>query len=89
MAAYAGLVAQWLRDPGACWRCHRPGSDLVGFIVLATRAPDRSELGGAGPAQSSSRQAASYLGQVRATEALVEARKFDSFNRMSALQCTT
>ena len=29
-------------------------------------------------------QASSYLGQVRATEALLEARKFDAFNRMSA-----
>jgi putative PEP-CTERM system histidine kinase len=29
-------------------------------------------------------QAASYLGQIQATEALLEARKFDAFNRMSA-----
>jgi putative PEP-CTERM system histidine kinase len=29
-------------------------------------------------------QAATYLGQFRATEALVEARKFEAFNRMSA-----
>ena len=34
--------------------------------------------------KTASRQAASYLGQVRATEALLEARKFDAFNRMSA-----
>ena len=29
-------------------------------------------------------QAASYLGQIQVTEALLEARKFDAFNRMSA-----
>jgi putative PEP-CTERM system histidine kinase len=34
--------------------------------------------------KTASRQAASYLGQTRAVEALLEARKFDAFNRMSA-----
>src|SRR5207244_13340300 len=34
--------------------------------------------------KTASRQAGSYLEQMRATEALVEARKFDAFNRMSA-----
>ncbi len=34
--------------------------------------------------KTASRQAASYLGEIRATEALLEARKFDAFNRMSA-----
>ena len=34
--------------------------------------------------KTASQQAASYLGQIRATEALLEARKFDAFNRMSA-----
>jgi putative PEP-CTERM system histidine kinase len=34
--------------------------------------------------KTASRQAASYLAQLRATEALLEARKFDAFNRMSA-----
>ena len=34
--------------------------------------------------KTASRQAASYLGQIRATDALLEARKFDAFNRMSA-----
>ena len=34
--------------------------------------------------KTASRQAASYLGQIRASEALLEARKFDAFNRMSA-----
>jgi putative PEP-CTERM system histidine kinase len=34
--------------------------------------------------KTASRQAASYLGQIRASEALLEARKFEAFNRMSA-----
>ena len=34
--------------------------------------------------KTASRQAASFLSHARATEALLEARKFDAFNRMSA-----
>ena len=34
--------------------------------------------------KTAGRQAASFLGQMQATEALLEARKFDAFNRMSA-----
>jgi putative PEP-CTERM system histidine kinase len=34
--------------------------------------------------KTASRQAAGYLAQVRASEALLEARKFEAFNRMSA-----
>ena len=34
--------------------------------------------------KTASRQAASYLGQIEATEALLEARNLTSFNRMSA-----
>jgi GAF domain-containing protein len=34
--------------------------------------------------KTASRQAAGYLAQMQATEALLEARKFDAFNRMSA-----
>src|SRR5207245_1801549 len=34
--------------------------------------------------KTAGRQAASYLGQIQVTEALLEARQFDAFNRMSA-----
>jgi putative PEP-CTERM system histidine kinase len=34
--------------------------------------------------KTAGRQAASFLGQMEATEALLETRKFDAFNRMSA-----
>jgi len=61
------------------------GSNLLGFVVLDTprTAVDvnwevRDML------KTASRQAASYLGQIHATEALLEARKFEAFNRMSA-----
>jgi hypothetical protein len=34
--------------------------------------------------KTAARQTATFLGQMQATEALLEARKFDAFNRMSA-----
>ena len=58
---------------------------LLGFVVLATprvkididwEVRDLLKTAGA--------QAASYLGQIELAEALLEARKFDAFNRMSA-----
>ena len=58
---------------------------LIGFVVLAKprTAVDlnwevRDLL------KTAARQAASFLAQMHATEALLEARKFDAFNRMSA-----
>jgi putative PEP-CTERM system histidine kinase len=61
------------------------GTDLVGFVVLTTpRAPIEVDWEVRDVMKTASRQAASYLAQVRASEALLEARKFDAFNRMSA-----
>jgi putative PEP-CTERM system histidine kinase len=61
------------------------GSELVGFAVLTTpRARIEVNWEVRDLLKTASRQAASYLGQIRATEALLEARKFDAFNRMSA-----
>ena len=61
------------------------GTELLGFVVLTTpRAPIDVNWEVLDLLKAASRQAASYLGQVRATEALLEARKFDAFNRMSA-----
>jgi putative PEP-CTERM system histidine kinase len=61
------------------------GSDIVGFVVLATpRTPIKIDWEVRDLLKTASRQAASYLGQLQATEALLEARKFDAFNRMSA-----
>src|SRR5689334_10690224 len=61
------------------------GSDLLGFVVLVTpRAAINVDWEVRDLLKTASRQAASYLGQLRATEALLEARKFEAFNRMSA-----
>jgi putative PEP-CTERM system histidine kinase len=61
------------------------GTELVGFVVLATpRTAVDVNWEVLDLLKTASRQAASYLGQIEATEALLEARKFDAFNRMSA-----
>ena len=61
------------------------GTELVGFAVLATpRVAIDVNWEVLDLLKTASRQAASYLGQIEATEALLEARKFDAFNRMSA-----
>ena len=61
------------------------GAGLLGFILLMTpRAKIDVDWEVRDLLKTASRQAASYLGQLRATEALLEARKFEAFNRMSA-----
>ena len=61
------------------------GPDLFGFVVLATaRTPIDVNWEVNDLLKTAGRQAASFLGQMQATEALLEARKFDAFNRMSA-----
>lgn len=59
--------------------------ELIGFVVL--QRPDvRIDLSWEvrDILKTAAHQAASFLAQIHATEALVEARKFESFNRMSA-----
>jgi putative PEP-CTERM system histidine kinase len=61
------------------------GDELLGFVVLDdARAPVEINWEVTDLLKTASRQAASYLAQMHATEALLEARKFDAFNRMSA-----
>jgi putative PEP-CTERM system histidine kinase len=75
----AALAQAWLVVPLAS------GSELLGFVVLTTpRAEIDVDWEVHDLLKTASRQAASYLGEIRATEALLEARKFDAFNRMSA-----
>lgn len=58
--------------------------DLVGFIVLATpRAQLEVDWEVRDLLKTAGRQAAGYLAYAKATEALLEAQKFDAFNRMS------
>jgi putative PEP-CTERM system histidine kinase len=57
----------------------------VGFIVLSRpRTPVEVNWEVRDLLKTSGRQAASYLAQIQASEALLEAGKFDAFNRMSA-----
>jgi putative PEP-CTERM system histidine kinase len=59
--------------------------ELIGFVTLA-QARTRVDLNWevTDLLKIASRQAAGFLAQMRLTEALLEARKFDAFNRMSA-----
>ena len=61
------------------------GAELIAFVVLATaraRIDVNWEVNDL--LKTAARQAGAFLGQMQASEALLEVRKFDSFNRMSA-----
>ncbi|CAN5728372.1 PEP-CTERM system histidine kinase PrsK [soil metagenome] len=61
------------------------GDDLIGFVILAQpRTAMDLNWEVTDLLKTASRQAASFLAQMHATEALLEVRKFDAFNRMSA-----
>ncbi len=85
---YEGLVLPtWLASIANAWLVVplASGKDMVGFAVLTTpRAAIEVDWEVRDLLKTASRQAASYIGQFHATEALLEARKFDAFNRMSA-----
>jgi len=80
-------VPEWLASlPGAWLVVPLPSpAGLVGFVVLVTaRASVKVDWEVLDLLKTAGRQAASYLGQIQMTEAMLEARKFDAFNRMSA-----
>lgn len=59
--------------------------DLLGFAVLTRSvAPATVDWEVRDALKAAARQVASYLGVQRAVESLVQARQFESFNRMSA-----
>jgi putative PEP-CTERM system histidine kinase len=61
------------------------GAKLVGFVVLQNpRTPIEVDWEVRDLLKAAGRAAAAYLQQIAATEALLEVRKFDAFNRMSA-----
>ncbi|HEY3178193.1 MAG TPA: XrtA/PEP-CTERM system histidine kinase PrsK [Casimicrobiaceae bacterium] len=75
----AALPRAWLIVPLVT------GTELIGFVVLgAPRAKIEVNWEVRDLLKTASRQAAGYLAQIRASEALLEARKFEAFNRMSA-----
>ncbi len=85
---YRGLmISAWILNYPQAWLIVplRVGDELTGFVVLAsarTQMDVNWEVNDL--LKTAGRQAASYLAQMQATEALLEARKFDAFNRMSA-----
>ena len=85
---YNGLVLPpWLPQIPDAWLILplKSGGMLVGFMVLNTpRTPFEIDWEVLDLLKTAQRQAASYLARMQATEALLEARKFDSFNRMTA-----
>jgi putative PEP-CTERM system histidine kinase len=87
-ARYEGLtLPAWLTGAEEAWLVLPLLSRdaLMGFAVLVTpRTPIQVDWEVRDLLKTASRQAASFLSQARATEALLEARKFDAFNRMSA-----
>ena len=59
--------------------------ELIGFVVLSRpRTMLEANWEVRDLLKTAARQAAGFLAQMRATEALLEVRKFDAFNRMSA-----
>ena len=80
-------LPSWLQDLSQAWLVVplMVGSELIGFVVLAsarTRVDVNWEVNDL--LKTAGQQAASFLAQMQATEALLEVRKFDAFNRMSA-----
>ena len=85
---YADLtLPEWIQSRPQVWLViplALPG-DLIGFVTLERpRAPVEVNWEVRDLLKTASRQAAGVLALMRATEALLESRKFDAFNRMSA-----
>lgn len=81
------VLPDWLLDVKDAWLVIPlpNGVEMVGFVVLTRpRTPIEINWEVLDLFKTASRQAASYLAQFRANEALLEAEKFDAFNRMSA-----
>lgn len=86
--AYPGLeLPAWLLDEARCWLVLplQVRETLIGFVVLGRpRAAVELNWEVRDLLRTAASQASGYLAQAQATEALLEARKFDAFNRMSA-----
>ncbi|NMG31700.1 PEP-CTERM system histidine kinase PrsK [Aromatoleum evansii] len=85
---YATLeLPGWLSAISSAWLVLplKSGGVLVGFVLLsAPRTPVDVNWEVLDLLKTAQAQAASYLSRMQAVEALIESRKFDSFNRMSA-----
>ncbi len=87
-ARYRGLqLPPWLLSNPNAWLIVplQTNDDLVGFVLLGRpRVSLTLDWEVLDLLKTAGRQTAGYLAQAQATEALLEARKFESFNRMSA-----
>ena len=87
-SVYEGLdLPEWLSVFPGAWLVIplKTSSMLIGFVVLARpRVAFEVDWEVLDLLKTAQRQAASYLERMQMTTALLEARKFDSFNRMSA-----
>lgn len=87
-ARYGDLeIPPWLSDIPNAWLIIplMVGSELQGFAILAssrTQMDVNWEVNDL--LRTAGCQAASFIAKMQATEALLEARKFDAFNKMSA-----
>ena len=85
---YGGLVLpDWLSSLPDAWLVIplKTTDALLGFVVLSTpRVPFEVDWEVLDLLKTAQRQAAGYLERMLDAEALLEARKFDAFNRMSA-----
>ena len=85
---YGGMtIPPWLSAIEQAWLIVPlvVAEEMIGFVVLArarTRVDVNWEVNDL--LKTAGRQAASFLAQMQATETLLEVRKFDAFNRMSA-----
>lgn len=83
----AECVPPWLQQFPSAWLVVPlfDGEELLGFVLLADpRVKFELNWEVLDLLKTAGRQVAGALAQERATEALLEARKFDAFNRMSA-----
>jgi putative PEP-CTERM system histidine kinase len=81
------VLPTWLQETSQAWLVVplHAGEEMIGFVVLSSaRAPMDVNWEVNDLLKTAGRQAASFLAQMQATEALLEVRKFDAFNRMSA-----
>ncbi len=81
------VLPQWLQDTPQAWLIVplNVANDMIGFVVLAkARAHIDVNWEVNDLLKTAGRQAASFLALMQATEALLDVRKFDAFNRMSA-----
>jgi putative PEP-CTERM system histidine kinase len=87
-ARYSELeIPSWLSELQNAWLIVplMVGNEMHGFVILASsRTPINVNWEVNDLLRAAGCQAASFLARMQATEALLEVRKFDAFNKMSA-----